>query len=369
MGNRDGQEYVLALDVADAGKAALVDADRRGASQRLRLPRSAMHADGRRRTRLRSRPERRPGLPRSQDRRSSSGGTTSSATSAARCRPGATAKACSSTVRGSLCTPGGDKASIAALSKTTGETVWSSPIGDRAGYASIVTAEIAGVKQYVQFMDAGVFGVAAKDGAPLWRYDAPANGTANISTALVCRATSSSPPAATAPAAARPTSRKRGDDVHRRRKVLHARHEEPSRRHGRSSTVTSTAAPIPAFSRASNWRPAKRSGKNARRANARSSTSTANSSRAANAGKVCLVNVSPTGCEIVGEFDRSRPQRQTKLAAPGRRQRQALPARSRRVELLRAKEMNASADYTDFADEFVFQSASSAKSAGRISQI
>jgi alcohol dehydrogenase (cytochrome c) len=44
---------------------------------------------------------------------------------------------------------------------------------------------INGVKQYVQFTATGVIGVDARDGAFLWRYDAPANGTANIATPIV----------------------------------------------------------------------------------------------------------------------------------------------------------------------------------------
>lgn len=83
-----------------------------------------------------------------------------------------------------VCTPGGSKATIAALLKSTGKPVWASPPGAGAAYASIVKAEYGGVKQYLQFLDSGVFGVSAKDGAPLWRYDAPANGTANIPTPI-----------------------------------------------------------------------------------------------------------------------------------------------------------------------------------------
>lgn len=84
-----------------------------------------------------------------------------------------------------LCTPGGAKATLAALDKQTGKTVWTSPVGDGAGYSSIVPAMIEGVKQYVQFTAQGVIGVAAADGKFLWRYNAPANGTANIATPVV----------------------------------------------------------------------------------------------------------------------------------------------------------------------------------------
>lgn len=83
-----------------------------------------------------------------------------------------------------VCTPGGSKASIAAYQKDDGRPVWGSEFGAGAGYASIIIAEIDGVKQYVQFMQDRVVGVSAQNGAPLWRYDAPANGTANCSTPL-----------------------------------------------------------------------------------------------------------------------------------------------------------------------------------------
>jgi len=83
-----------------------------------------------------------------------------------------------------LCTPGGDNAAIVAINKANGELVWKSPVSDGAGYSSIVRARLAGQTQYVQFTANGVIGVAAADGELLWRYDAPANGTANCSTPL-----------------------------------------------------------------------------------------------------------------------------------------------------------------------------------------
>jgi outer membrane protein assembly factor BamB len=86
-----------------------------------------------------------------------------------------------------VCTPGGKEATLAALNKKTGETVWKSqvPEGDGAGYASIVIAEVGGVKQYITTLGRGIVGVAAKDGKFLWRYNKIANGTANIPTAIV----------------------------------------------------------------------------------------------------------------------------------------------------------------------------------------
>ncbi len=84
-----------------------------------------------------------------------------------------------------VCTPGGGKATFAAFDKLTGKQVWGSEFGEQAGYASIAPAVIDDVKQYVQFMHGAVVGVDARNGVPLWRYEAPANGTANCSTVLV----------------------------------------------------------------------------------------------------------------------------------------------------------------------------------------
>ena len=51
-------------------------------------------------------------------------------------------------------------------------------------YLSAIAADVDGVRQYVQFLEGGVVGVAARDGRLLWHYDRPANGTANCSTPL-----------------------------------------------------------------------------------------------------------------------------------------------------------------------------------------
>jgi outer membrane protein assembly factor BamB len=85
-----------------------------------------------------------------------------------------------------IVTPGGKKATLVALDKKTGAAVWqaSVPEGDGAGYASVIAADVGGQRQYVQFLGRGVVGVAAADGRYLWRYDRPANGTANCSTAI-----------------------------------------------------------------------------------------------------------------------------------------------------------------------------------------
>jgi outer membrane protein assembly factor BamB len=50
------------------------------------------------------------------------------------------------------------------------------PGGDQAAYASVITVETSGVKQYVQFVGRGVVGVEARTGRFLWRYDKTAAG-------------------------------------------------------------------------------------------------------------------------------------------------------------------------------------------------
>lgn len=87
-----------------------------------------------------------------------------------------------------ICTPGGEKATLVALNKNSGDMVWQSsvPGGDEAGYASIVIMESGGMKQYVQLLAKGVVGVDAKTGKLLWRYDKIAQGSlANIPTPII----------------------------------------------------------------------------------------------------------------------------------------------------------------------------------------
>jgi outer membrane protein assembly factor BamB len=84
-----------------------------------------------------------------------------------------------------VCTPGGAQATLVALNKKTGQLLWKSsvPGGDQAAYASVIVVTVAGVKQYVQFLQKGLVGVDAKSGKFLWRYDKTAEGSpANIPT-------------------------------------------------------------------------------------------------------------------------------------------------------------------------------------------
>ncbi|MBU6399910.1 MAG: PQQ-binding-like beta-propeller repeat protein [Verrucomicrobia bacterium] len=77
-----------------------------------------------------------------------------------------------------ICTPGGPEATLVALDKLTGDTLWKSqvPGSPRAAYASAIAIDFNGQRQYVQFTHRGVVGVAAADGKFLWQYNRPANG-------------------------------------------------------------------------------------------------------------------------------------------------------------------------------------------------
>ena len=81
-----------------------------------------------------------------------------------------------------VCTPGGRRATIVALRKSDGRPVWTSPVGDDAQYSSILKVSIGRVPQYVNFTKRGVISVRASDGKFLWRWNRPANGTANVTT-------------------------------------------------------------------------------------------------------------------------------------------------------------------------------------------
>jgi outer membrane protein assembly factor BamB len=102
-----------------------------------------------------------------------------------------------------ICTPGSENATLVALDKLTGKTVWKSQVpggpgsgpsgpaggpsggpgpggpggfaGAGAGYASAIAIDFNGQHQYVQFTARALIGVAASDGKFLWQYNAPAN--------------------------------------------------------------------------------------------------------------------------------------------------------------------------------------------------
>ena len=84
-----------------------------------------------------------------------------------------------------ICTPGGIQGTMAALDKNSGKLIWQTKeFTDGAQYASIVPAEIHGVRQYIQLTMMNLFGVDAKTGKVLWK--SPWKGsTAVIPTPIV----------------------------------------------------------------------------------------------------------------------------------------------------------------------------------------
>ncbi|MDA0834917.1 MAG: PQQ-binding-like beta-propeller repeat protein [Planctomycetota bacterium] len=85
-----------------------------------------------------------------------------------------------------ICTPGGKAATMIALEKSSGNTIWRSdvPTNPSASYASAIVADVGGVRQYINFTHAGLVGVRAEDGSPLWGNQSSSNGTANCSAPL-----------------------------------------------------------------------------------------------------------------------------------------------------------------------------------------
>ncbi|MGE3313876.1 MAG: PQQ-binding-like beta-propeller repeat protein [Planctomycetaceae bacterium] len=71
-----------------------------------------------------------------------------------------------------VCTPGGEKTTMAAFNKRTGELIWTTVREkDRgAGHSSIMISEVGGTRVYVQTTGSGALGVRANDGKLLWSY-------------------------------------------------------------------------------------------------------------------------------------------------------------------------------------------------------
>ena len=86
-----------------------------------------------------------------------------------------------------ICTPGGEEASIIALDKQTGKTLWKCavPDGGAAAYANGVVAEIGGRRQFVTFLANTLVGVAVDDGQVLWRQDGVSDRGSHPHTPLV----------------------------------------------------------------------------------------------------------------------------------------------------------------------------------------
>lgn len=64
-----------------------------------------------------------------------------------------------------IVTPGGRSAGMVALDKMSGKTIWtSSDLNDQAGYASVIVADVRGVRTYMTFTSSAGVGVRASDG-------------------------------------------------------------------------------------------------------------------------------------------------------------------------------------------------------------
>jgi outer membrane protein assembly factor BamB len=85
-----------------------------------------------------------------------------------------------------ICTPGGGKGTILALTKKDGKKVWQSEdLKDGAAYASIIAADIGGVRQYITQTSKAAVGVRVTDGKLLWRIDQLKRAVAVIPTPIV----------------------------------------------------------------------------------------------------------------------------------------------------------------------------------------
>jgi outer membrane protein assembly factor BamB len=81
--------------------------------------------------------------------------------------------------------PGGPDASVVALNKMTGETIWSGGGSDVPGYSTPYLATIGGVRQYVCTYVNSVGGVATTDGKLLWKMPWVTGANVNAATPLV----------------------------------------------------------------------------------------------------------------------------------------------------------------------------------------
>ncbi|MBL48425.1 MAG: hypothetical protein CMP28_05665 [Roseibacillus sp.] len=84
-----------------------------------------------------------------------------------------------------ICTPGGEKGTVAALSRKTGKSLWqTSEWTDPAGYSSVIITTLNGVRQYVQLTGKSVAGIDPKSGKILWQAERPGK-TAVITTPVI----------------------------------------------------------------------------------------------------------------------------------------------------------------------------------------
>jgi outer membrane protein assembly factor BamB len=80
--------------------------------------------------------------------------------------------------------PGGRRASIVAINKLDGKTIWQNH-NDAAGYSSPMLLRTGSLQQVVFFTGQRALAVDPRDGRLLWSYTRASNNTANIATPIV----------------------------------------------------------------------------------------------------------------------------------------------------------------------------------------
>jgi len=83
-----------------------------------------------------------------------------------------------------LVNAGGPRASIVAINKADGATLWQNH-SDEAGYSSPMLMRTGSLNQVIFFTGSRSLAVDPRDGRLLWSYNKAANGTANIATPIV----------------------------------------------------------------------------------------------------------------------------------------------------------------------------------------
>ncbi|MGE0865743.1 MAG: PQQ-binding-like beta-propeller repeat protein [Vicinamibacterales bacterium] len=83
-----------------------------------------------------------------------------------------------------LVNAGGSRASIVAIAKADGATLWQNH-SDEAGYSSPMLLRTGSLNQVIFFTGSRTLAVDPRDGRLLWSYNKAANGTANIATPIV----------------------------------------------------------------------------------------------------------------------------------------------------------------------------------------
>lgn len=83
-----------------------------------------------------------------------------------------------------LVNAGGRRASIVAINKADGSTLWQQH-SDGAGYSSPMLMRTGSLSQVIFFTESRTLAVDPRDGRLLWSYTKAANGTANIATPIV----------------------------------------------------------------------------------------------------------------------------------------------------------------------------------------